>query len=55
MYCLFVCEVSMLRECEADGSAGVATGGGVVAVRTECGEYMGGTPGSGVVQTTCYK
>ena len=27
---LFVCEVSMLRECEGDGNAGVGAGDGVV-------------------------
>ena len=37
---LFVCKVSMLRECKGDGNAGVGAKGGVSA---GC-EYMGGTP-----------
>ena len=42
---LFVLDVSMLRECEGDGNAGVR---GVVAVSAGH-EYMGGTRGSGIV------
>ena len=41
---LLVCEVSMLREFEGDGNAGVGT--------AVCGcEYMGGTRGSGVASS----
>ena len=45
---LFVCEVSILRECEGDKNAGVGAWGVVVAVSVRH-EYMGSTRGSGVV------
>ena len=46
---LFVCEMSMLRECEGDGNAGVGDGAGVVSVCAGC-EYIG-TRGSGIMST----
>ena len=45
---LFVLDVSMLRECEGDGNAGVGDGGGVVAVSV-WHEYGIGTHDSGIV------
>ena len=46
----FSWEVSLLREYEGDGNAGVKTVGGVVAVNVGC-EYMGGTYCSGYVSS----
>ena len=40
---------AILLECEGDGNAGVGSDGGVAAV---CA-YMGGTRGSGVLDSTC--
>ena len=39
---LFVLDVTMLRECDGDGSAGVENGGSVVAVSVGH-EYVGGS------------
>ena len=47
---LFVLDVSMMRECECDGNAGVGDGGGVVTV-SAWHDYVGGTRGS--AQVTC--
>ena len=50
----FVLHVSIVRECEGDGNAGMGYGGGVVVVSAghEC---VGGTRGSVIVssQLTC--
>ena len=45
---LFVCDVSMMRECEDDGNAGIGDWRGVVAV-SAMDEYMGDTRGSCIV------
>ena len=45
---LFVVHVSMVRECEGDGNAGVWDKGGVVVVSVGHA-YMGRTRGSGIV------
>ena len=42
---LFVWDVSILRECECDGNAGVGDGGDVISVSKGC-ECIGGTCGS---------
>ena len=44
---LFVFDLSMLRECEGDGNAGVGDGGCVGAGH----EYVGGTRGSSIVSS----
>ena len=46
---LFVLHVSMEREYEVDGNAGVGDGAGVVSAGHEC---MGGTRGSSIVFST---
>ena len=47
---LFVWDVSMLRECEGDGNAGVVNRGSVVSV-SAVHESMGGTRDSGIVSS----
>ena len=47
---LFVLHVSMVRECEGNGNAGVGDGGGVVVVSAGH-ERVGGTRGSGIVSS----
>ena len=47
---LFVLDVSMLRECEGDGSGDVGDKGGVVGV-SACHEYVGGIRGSDIVSS----
>ena len=46
---MFVCEVTMLRECEGDSKASVGAGGGI-AVSVGC-DYISGTHGSVVVSS----
>ena len=47
---LFVLDVSMMRDYEGDGNAGVGDGGGVVVV-SAWHEYVGGTRGLGSVSS----
>ena len=49
---LLLLDVSMMRECEGDGNAGVGDGGGEIAVSAGH-EYVVDTPGSCIVSSAC--